>query len=460
MICFDTYSYGFLKLLKENKKCKLSFAGALLTILVLATYWNTPKNEFVEFDDYEYVVYNNLVRSPGDSYLKDLFTTPVRSNYHPLTILSYRINNNNCKTCPVGISPKPFIKGNITLHLLNSILVLILIFLLFDRSIIISFLVAALFAVHPMHVESVAWISGRKDVLFTFFFLGGLIAYVKYLQDNRWKYLWLIFSFILFVMSCLSKATAVVFPVIIILINFWAHTKGEEKPVPGFLKNAFSSKNLLFLVPFFAVSVFIGLMAYRIQSGENFLGLLNMDQNPGDMVNNIGHFSLFQRFRIACFGFVIYIIKFFVPVNLSVLHQYPSLQEFNHGFFAIILWITMVGVILIAYMVIRSLKKTKLFAFGLGFYFITIALLLQFISVGIAIFAERYTYLPYVGLSLILSALIVQCSKLKRKILLILAGCFIIMMMVLSIQRISAWRNTDALLNGVIDGLPHLEVTR
>ena len=158
--------------IKDNR---YYFAGAmvLLLVLVLFTYSKSFKNSFVDWDDFTYVVNNDLVRTPGDTYFKDLFLTPVSSNYHPLTILSMRISSNVCGTCPAGISPAPFIRGNVVLHMLNTLLVFILVFLLCKRDILISFLVAAVFGVHPMHVESVAWISERKDVLYTFFFSSG-----------------------------------------------------------------------------------------------------------------------------------------------------------------------------------------------------------------------------------------------------------------------------------------------
>ena len=149
----------------NSQKRVALFAGFLIAVLVLITYSSATKNDFVGWDDSEYVINNNLVRNPGENWLKDVFTTVVALNYHPLTIMSLRLNNNDCSTCRDGISPKPFIRGNIALHLLNSILVFLLIYLLSNRNILISFLVAAVFGVHPMHVESVAWVSERRDVL-------------------------------------------------------------------------------------------------------------------------------------------------------------------------------------------------------------------------------------------------------------------------------------------------------
>ncbi len=444
----------------NSQKRVALFAGFLIAVLVLITYSSATKNDFVGWDDSEYVINNNLVRNPGENWLKDVFTTVVALNYHPLTIMSLRLNNNDCSTCRDGISPKPFIRGNIALHLLNSILVFLLIYLLSNRNILISFLVAAVFGVHPMHVESVAWVSERKDVLYSFFFLAGLISYINFKNGSRKKYKWLIFSFILFLFSCLSKATAVVFPVVLILIDFWFCKTDEDKPVLKALRNAVSVKNLLLLLPFFVVSLLIGIIAFRVQNGDNLMGMLNFSRSQDDVVNTIGHISVLQRFQVASYGFIGYIIKFFIPVRLSALYPYPAMQELSHGTFAITLWIATLLVILIAFLVIRSLRRSKLFLFGAGFYFVTVMLVLQFISVGTNMMAERYSYLPYIGLSFIPATLIAGTSDTRKKILLAISCCFIIMLMIISVRQIRVWRNTGTLWTKVIEKHPHQELPR
>ncbi|MCX6334694.1 MAG: tetratricopeptide repeat protein [Bacteroidia bacterium] len=445
--------------LKTNKTYQLLFAALTVMILVIITFRGSLKNSFVDWDDYGYVVDNELVRNHDDNYVKNIFTSPVLLNYHPVTIFSLRLNNNECKSCPEGISPRPFIQGNIILHILNSLLVLILIFLITDHNIIASLLVAILFGVHPMHVESVSWISERKDVLYSFFFLGGLILYLIFKKRARGGYLWLVFSFVLFVLSCLSKATAVVFPVVLILFNFWIDNT-EGKPVVKSVKNAVSYKNLLILAPFFIVSVFFGLMAYRIQNNENFPGILNLSKNAADVVNTIQPFSILQRFQVAGYGFIMYIFKFFVPINLMAFYPYPELKEFSGGSFPVILWGALAVTILIAAVSIWSLKKTKLYAFGIGFFFITIALVLQFVSVGNAIMANRYSYLPYIGLSLIPALLITGSSRRTKNIMLAISGCFVILLMFMSAHQVKTWKNTETLWTNVINKHPDLELAR
>jgi protein O-mannosyl-transferase len=451
---------GIIDRLKESKTNQLILSGLLIIILVLATYQGALKNGFVDWDDNEYVVNNNMIRNQGETQYKDILSTVVSLNYHPLTILSMRLNNNTCKNCPNGISARPFIRGNIALHLFNSVLVFLLIFLLSDRNVLIAFFVAAVFGVHPMHVESVAWVSERKDVLYGFFFLSGLLAYIKYLTEHKRRYLWLIFSFVLFILSCFSKATAVVFPVVLLLLNFWFQDKNKEQSVKSALLEIVNPKKLFFLLPFFAVSVFFGLMATQIQSGKNFMGMLKFLKEHNDVINVVGPVSTLQHIQIGSYGFFTYIVKFFLPVNLSPFYPYPTLQEFNHGSFSITMWIAFLALLFTIFLVVRSLRKSKLYFFSIGFYFISIALVLQFISVGTAVIAERYSYLPYIGLAFLPATIIMNKPVKIRRVLLIISGCFIIILMILTRQQIKVWHDSETLWSQVIERHPNLELAR
>jgi hypothetical protein len=431
-----------LKIIGKKINLKLILVALLLSIMVMISYRNAFDNEFVDWDDYTYVVDNNLVRKPQETTIKDVFSTPVSLNYHPLTILSLRMNNNECKTCSEGISAAPFIKWNVAIHLLNTLLVFMLIYFLSDKKIIVAFLVAALFGVHPMHVESVAWVSERKDVLYAFFFLSGLITYIKYLNEtvHKKKYLWLTITFLLFILSCLSKAMAVVFPLVLILINFWTAKSKGSNPVWESLKETFSIKKLIPLIPFFAVSLFFGIMAVSINKFNSF---------------TIGH-----RIQYASYGFIMYIVKFFVPANQVAIYPYPTQAEYTIGTFGTLIKMAPFVLIAITGLVIYSLRKTKLFVFGIGFFFVTVMMVLQFISVGVAIMADRYTYLCYIGLAFIPAMLIGERMTKKRIPLYILSGCFVILLMILTDKQVKVWRNSETLWTKVIDLYPTQETPR
>ncbi len=184
------------------------FWGVALLIAVVTgvVYKGALDNDFVDWDDYKYVIHNDLVRSTADiqavgnqrratpsplqTTLGDVFSTSVALNYHPLTVLTLRWNNNADLSNREGISPRPFILWNLILHVLNSLLVLLLIYRLSKKNLWASAVVALIFALHPMHVESVAWVSERKDVLYSFFFLSGLLSYWNYLETGAKKWFW------------------------------------------------------------------------------------------------------------------------------------------------------------------------------------------------------------------------------------------------------------------------------
>jgi tetratricopeptide (TPR) repeat protein len=304
-------------------------------------------------------------------------------------------------------------------------------------------MVAVLFGVHPMHVESVAWISERKDVLYSFFFLSGLITYLKYQNvsnNNKRKYLWLAVAFLLFILSCLSKAMAMVFPLVLILIKFCTYQPKGNNPVKESISEAFSLKNLVPLIPFFIVALFFGFLAISI--------------------NKFNTFSLWHRIQFASYGFIMYIVKFFIPVNQVAIYPYPTQPEYDNGAFGTILMLAPFVLIAISGLVVYSLRKTKLFVFGLGFFLVTIIIVLQIISVGVAIMADRYTYLSYIGLAFIPAMLIGEHVTKKRMPLFILTGCFIILMMILSQKQTEVWSNSETLWTRVIELHPTQETPR
>jgi tetratricopeptide (TPR) repeat protein len=438
----------------------LSVQVIILVVLVFLTYKGSLQNEFVDWDDYNYVVGNDLVRNSESTSTADVFKRPVSLNYHPLTILSLRLNNNTCRTCPDKISAAPFIRWNIILHVLNTLLVFVLIYLISGRNPFVSFFAAMIFGVHPMHVESVAWISGRKDLLYTFFFLAGLIAFERHLkreEEGRSSVSWLIACFVLFVMSCLSKAMAVVFPLVMILIDFWLVKTESDKPVMESVRKIFSLKKVMRLAPFLLVSLFFGVMAYRIQQGENFLGLFDTRYITTSAIGASGTFTLWQRIQFAGYGFTGYILKFFLPVNLSAIYPYPTLQEYNSGTFSILLKLAPAALLLTAALVIYSLRKTKLFAFGLGFYFITILMVLQFISVGTVLMADRYTYVSYIGLSFILANVVYRFFSQRKYILYLSLVLAAPPMIILASKQVAVWNNSETLWSRVIELHPDQE---
>jgi len=430
----------------------------ILTALVILTYSDAGKNQFVDWDDFTYVVDNHLVREKSDNYLKELFTTPVASNFHPVTMLTLRLNNNECPECPDGISPEPYIRWNIILHLFNTILVFLFIREISKHRLLIAFLTAAVFAVHPMHVESVAWISERKDVLSSFFFLSGLFIWIRYRQ-NRILALYFL-TFMLFLSAVLSKATTVVFPLILILVDFLLLKPGNGNSFRVFLKEVFSPEYLLKILPFFIVSLIAGIIAYRLQNGQNFLGFFNEGTGTPDVVNQVGPFSLWQKLTVSGYGFIVYLIRFFVPDNLVALNPYPLLKDFTSLPFSLLRVLSLIASVAIILYSVWSLRKSKLWFFSIAFYFITIALVLQFISVGMAITSNRYSYLPYIAVAFMAATVITQMSGLRRGIMLVIYSMFIVILILVARKQVGTWENTETLWSNVISKYPDEELPR
>ena len=155
-------------------------ALAAVAAVTFAVYTRAFDHSFVSWDDPDYVEENTLVQSHD---VHGLLTAVISNNYHPLTMISLSLNASQ------PLSPKPFIVTNVILHTLNTGLVFWLVLLLSGRRILVASFAALLFGIHPMHVESVAWISERKDVLYSFFFLAACITYWRYLERRAWPWL-------------------------------------------------------------------------------------------------------------------------------------------------------------------------------------------------------------------------------------------------------------------------------
>src|SRR4030095_5333324 len=200
---------------KEVKISSLSTkqSNLALVIVLLFTfiaYIPALKAGFVNWDDPDYVSGNPLIKNISN--LEMIFTTPIQGNYHPLTVISLILNYYIS-----GFDAWSYHLLNIILHLANCFLVFRLALLLSRNNLIIAFTTSLLFGIHPMHVESVAWVSERKDVLYSLFFLAGLISYTRYIDKGSKKQYWL--TVLWLILSLLSKPAAVIFPVVLFCID-------------------------------------------------------------------------------------------------------------------------------------------------------------------------------------------------------------------------------------------------
>ncbi len=416
---------------KKNYSKPKTFNKLLLLALIVITaviYFKSLNNELINtWDDHGYITENPDVRTfHGDSVgytLKKIFSSPVLGNYHPLTMLSYCIEYGKYK-----LNPKPYHVTNLVFHILNALLVFCFIWLLTQQQ-WVAFITALLFAIHPMHVESVAWVSERKDVLYTFFSLGALCMYIFYLRKEKWKSRFYALAFFLFILALLSKAMAVTVPLLFFAIDY-------------FLDRKITLKVVLEKVPFLVMSLIFGFIAIGVQKSAKALdGIVNYD--------------FADRILFSCYGLVTYLWKLVVPINLSCFYNYPDKQG---GMYPFAFSIAPFVILLLTFLIYKSMRFGKDVMFGFGFFLITIVLVLQILPVGDAIIADRYTYIPYIGIFFIIARGInnlletksEKFRSLKTPAIAVFAA-FTVVFCYLTIQRCKVWHDSISLWSDAIE---------
>ena len=383
---------------------------AIILLISVIIYLPVFNNKLLAWDDEFYIKNNPLVYSIN---LKDIFSQYVMGNYHPLTILSFAIEYQF-----FGLNETGYHVINLLLHLLNVVLVFYVINLLVNKP-TVALVAALLFGIHPLHVESVAWAAELKDLLYTFFFLGSYIVYLKYLTNQQRKLY--VFSLLLFFLSLLSKAMAASLPAVLILTDYF---KGRK----------INGKSLLEKLPFILLSIGFGVVAVWAQKSSGATEVIN--------------FGFLQRIVFACSGFIKYIFQLFFPLHLSAYYPYPikSTESIPAQYY--LYPILFAGLV---FAIFYSLRSTKKVLFGVGFFAVTIFLVLQLLPVGGAIIADRYSYIPSIGIFYLagegFDLLLNKKLKVPAFILLALVTVFF---SVKTYTRCNIWNNDLTLWNDVI----------
>ena len=403
----------------------LIVAALILVIITSAIYYSSLNNQLTTWDDDYYITNNPDIKTlHGDSVgvtIKKTFTSYVSGNYHPLTMLSLCLDYNKHQ-----LEPRSYHLTNLILHIFNTLLVFCFIWLL-TKQLWVAFITALLFAIHPMHVESVAWASERKDVLYSFFYLSALCCYVLYLKKEKWNVVFYALSFLLFGMAVLSKAMAVSLPIVLVAIDYLLNRK-------------ITSKTILEKAPFLILSLIFGYIAIQAQKSSNAV--------------HIDYYNFADRFLFTCYGIMMYVWKLIAPFNLSCYYNYPT--KLN-GVFPAIVYISPIVIAAILFLIYRSLRFGKDVAFGFSFFIVSIALVLQILPVGGAIISDRYSYVPYIGLFFIIARGInyllenssENFSSLKIPSITALI-VFAVMCCYLSFQRTKVWHDSVTLWDNAI----------
>ena len=407
-----------------SRKDKILCLIFLIVSMTAIVHYPSLNNGFINWDDNEYVGANMNIRNISWENIKDNFTSPYYGNYIPFTTLTYAVEYRLAK-----LNPRAYHATNLILHLFNCMLVFWLIYLLSGKE-YVALIVALLFGIHPLHVESVAWVSERKDVLYSFFFLSSLISYTRYLKEKK-VYYWSL-SLLLFAASCLSKPMAVTLPLVLFLIDYLLHQKVEIK-------------TLLLKIPFISISLIFGIISLLTQYGAS-------NSRPENL------FSFFGNLLRASYGLIFYLYKIILPVHLSGFYPIPKNIA---GTYPITLLFSPLVIVLLALLIIIVFRHNRKAVFGTVFFFITILPVIQLMPVGWAIAADRYTYVPALGIFYIFGEV---CSwfytqKLSgRKHL--KAGFFsflallLVVLSILSWQRCHIWKDGITFWNDVIIKYP------
>lgn len=404
-------------------------ASVLILIVVLVAFSPAFSNQFTNWDDPAYVTGNPLIRSLDWSSIASMFSFASIAEFHhyvPLVLVSYAIEYHFA-----GLNPAVFHGTNVILHAVSAILVLWIVFRL-SGSLSFSLFVGLLFAVHPLRVESVAWVTERKDMLSATTFFGALLCYILYLQHNRRKG-YIIASGILFSLSLLSKTMAVSFPVVMFLVDY---LRGRK----------IARVSIMEKVPFFAISIAFGILALSSHPS----GTAIQQTETGST-----SFSEIDRLFIAGYGILFYIVKLFAPVNLSVLYKIPTTDLGTVSWYVYpAAFLVLAGIA--ALFLYR--RKTPMIVFGGLFFLVTLGPVSQIIPVGVATLADRFTYIPYFGLMILIAGVFLllhdhflKPKKIPEAVTRTAAVAWIAVLVLLTMDRTKVWNNDISLWTSVIE---------
>lgn len=353
-----------------KKRYLIALQILLIVLATAAAYLPTLENGFTNWDDPELILKNDTIKGLTGLHLRAIFTNSYAGfgGYTPLVLLSYAVEHEIS-----GLDPKVFHVDNLVLHALNTLLIYALLVLI-GGDLWIGFVAALLFGVHPLHVEAVAWIQGRKDLLFSFFFIAAAIGYQVYLRRPKRPAAWYALSLALFGCALFSKVAAISFPLVVLLLE--SHERRTlDKGTPRRL------------APFLGLAAaFLVLAFLTMRSGAYGVPTAKV---PMTYLQNLGQFF---------YAFVFYVGKIVLPVRLFA--RYPLVSSpgpLAPGLSVAVFTVACAGL----YFYSRRDRETV--RFGAAFFILTLLPTLPFHFAGQP-YADRYAYLPLAGLLFILAA--------------------------------------------------------
>jgi tetratricopeptide (TPR) repeat protein len=418
-----------------------TFICLVLITVTLAVFWQVSNHEFVNFDDDDYVSENPHVQSVlSRQAIIWAFTATRAANWHPLTWLSHMID---CQL--YGLNPSGHHLTNVLFHLVNTLLL----FLLLNRITGASWrsgFVAALFAVHPLHVESVAWVAERKDVLSTLFWLLTMWAYIYYVEKPRLhRYL---LTLLTFALGLMAKPMLVTLPVVLLLLDYWPLKRIElgqsasglpaasqpstiaEKP------GAQAFRLLLEKTPLFVLAVVSSVVTFIVQKSGGAVGALEV-------------YPIKIRVANALVSYVSYMVKMIWPLNLAVFYPHPgqSLPMWQAAAAGLLF-------LLISIAVIRAGRRQPYLPVGWLWYLGTLVPVIGLVQVGAQAMADRYTYVPLIGLFIMAAWGVPELLakyRFQRTVLATLATILLVTLTLVSKRQVRHWQNSLTLFQQAVE---------
>ena len=410
----------------KKVEVKKSFSGLYLAIILIITFIafsGTFKNAFIDsWDDGVYLTDNAMITQLNTESIHSFFTTQKNGTYVPIPMLSFAIEYKFFK-----YNPLPYHIDNLILHLLCVTLVFFILRFL-KLNTLYAAIGALLFGVHPLRVESVAWVTERKDLIYSLFYLGAIVTYIKYVLSEKKKTRWFIFTLILFVLSLFSKIQAVTLPLSLLLIDYWF-----LRPIKW--------KLVIEKIPFFLLSLGFGIAGFFIL------------QKIGSIDINT-RFSLIDRLFFGMYALSTYVFKLFVPFHISAFYPYPVSPGHT---LPILYYLNPLFLVALFYLVYRTIRFNRAILFGSLFFLLNIMFLLQIVGAGQAFLADRFTYVPYLGFFFIAGWTAQYYSEKisgAKTLILAVAAIYSLVFFITTIDRCRDWHNSETLWSDVIKKYP------
>lgn len=399
-----------------------AFIAAVASFLVYAP---SLSNGFVGLDDPGYVYRNPRIRGFD---LVWAFTTPVIGTWCPLTLLSFALDY-----AVWGLSPFGYHLTNTLLHAANAFMVALLAGRLARgaprlRLFLFALSSGILFGLHPIRAESVAWVSERKDVLSAFFFLASVHLYVGYARAQKGAAAWYSLTLLFFVLSLLSKAMAVTMPVVLFILDYY--------PL-GRLSRACLGKAVLEKVPFAAISAMVSAVSVWAQA-------------KGSAIASLEALSVAERLHLAVRGYVFYLYKYIIPAGLAPFHPRDFSLGLGAGFaaYAAALAVLTAGAIALG-------RRYRAWSVAWAFYAVTLLPVIGLVSIGKHAAADRYMYIPGMGLAMLASAAFFLCRD--KKALTALAAAAVaasLALGALTVRQSLFWKDSVTLWTRQVEAYP------